>query len=234
MDSQMIFSNRTLLAMSSREIADLVESRHDNVRVTIERLASRAVIALPAMQEKATAGRPAKEYIFSGEQGKRDSIIAVAQLCPEFTARLVDRWQELESRQHVTVPQSLPEALRLAADLAEQNNSLRLVVQEQAPQVEALQRIADAQGTLCLTDAAKHLGVQRKRLIEWLREHRWIYRREGNAHWLAYQPRLSTGLLEHKVTVIGLDDLGDQRLASQVRVTPKGLTVLAQKLGGGL
>src|SRR5690606_5453920 len=98
MDSQMIFSNRPL-AMSSREIADLVESRHDNVRVTIERLASRAVIALPAMQEKATAGRPAKEYIFSGEQGKRDSIIVVAQLCPEFTARLVDRWQELESRQ---------------------------------------------------------------------------------------------------------------------------------------
>lgn len=234
MDSQMIFSNRTLLAMSSREIADLVESRHDNVRVTIERLASRAVIALPAMQEKATAGRPAKEYIFSGEQGKRDSIIVVAQLCPEFTARLVDRWQELESRHHVTVPQTLPDALRLAADLAEQNNSLRLVVQEQAPQVEALQRIAGAQGTLCLTDAAKHLGVQRKRLIEWLREHRWIYRREGNAHWLAYQPRLATGLLEHKVTVIGLDDLGDQRLASQVRVTPKGLTVLAQKLGGGL
>lgn len=29
------------LTMSSREIADLVDSRHDNVRVTIERLAER-------------------------------------------------------------------------------------------------------------------------------------------------------------------------------------------------
>src|SRR5690554_5018890 len=232
MDSQMIFSNRTLLAMSSREIADLVESRHDNVRVTIERLASRAVIALPAMQEKATAGRPAKEYIFSGEQGKRDSIIVVAQLCPEFTARLVDRWQELESRHHVTVPRTLPEALRLAADLAEQNNSLRLVVQEQAPQVQALARIADARGTLCLTDAAKHLGIQRKVLLAWMRENRWIYRREGSAHWLGYQPRLQAGLLEHRVTVLSTEDDGAQRLASQVRVTPKGLTVLAQKIGG--
>ena len=36
-------------------------------------------------------------YVFSGEQGKRDSIIVVAQLSPEFTARLVDRWQALES-----------------------------------------------------------------------------------------------------------------------------------------
>lgn len=49
------------------------------------------------MEEKPTAGRPAVEYVFSGEQGKRDSIIVVAQLSPEFTARLVDRWQELEA-----------------------------------------------------------------------------------------------------------------------------------------
>ena len=41
----------------------------------------------------------------------------VVQLCPEFTARLVDRWQELEARiaRPVTIPQTLPEALRLAA-----------------------------------------------------------------------------------------------------------------------
>ncbi|WP_285259228.1 phage antirepressor KilAC domain-containing protein [Halopseudomonas bauzanensis] len=232
MNRDLIMSNPGQLTMSSREIAELVESRHDNVRVTIERLVARRVIALPAMQEKATAGRPAKEYVFSGEQGKRDSIIVVAQLCPEFTARLVDRWQELESRHDVTVPQTLPEALRLAADLAEQNSTLRLVVQEQAPKVEALQRIAQARGTLCLTDAAKHLGVQRKVLLAWMRENRWIYRREGAAHWLGYQPRLQAGLLEHRVTVLGTEDDGAQRLASQVRVTPKGLTVLAQKVGG--
>lgn len=84
------------MSMTSLEIADLVESRHDNVRVAIQRLADKGVIALPAMQEKPTAGRPAQVYVFSGEQGKRDSIIVVAQLSPEFTARLVDRWQELE------------------------------------------------------------------------------------------------------------------------------------------
>ena len=109
--------------MSSREIAELVESRHDNVRVTIERLAERGVIALPAMQEKPTGGRPSVEYVFSGEKGKRDSLVVVAQLSPEFTGRLVDRWQELESqaaRPPIAIPQSLPEALRLAADLAEQ------------------------------------------------------------------------------------------------------------------
>ena len=76
--------------------------------------------------------------------------------------------------------------------------------------------------------------MQRSRLIEWMRANRWIYRREGCARWLAYQPRLSAGLLDHKVTVLGLDEEGDQRLASQVRITPKGLSVLAQKIGGAL
>ena len=57
--------------MTSREIAELVNSRQDSVRRTIERLAERGVIALPPLVEKSTAGRPAVEYVFSGEQGKR-------------------------------------------------------------------------------------------------------------------------------------------------------------------
>ncbi|HFK8590462.1 Rha family transcriptional regulator [Pseudomonas aeruginosa] len=105
--------------MTSREIADLVGSRHDNVRVTIERLAERGVIALPAMQEKPTAGRPTQEYVFTGDQGKRDSIIVVAQLCPEFTARLVDRWQELEQQasRPLTAAEQLLASVQLTVDL---------------------------------------------------------------------------------------------------------------------
>ncbi|MBU4609163.1 Rha family transcriptional regulator [Achromobacter sp. GG226] len=113
--------------MTSREIADLVEVRHDSVKRSIDRLVERGVIASPPMEEKPTDGRPVSEYVFSGEQGKRDSIVVVAQLSPEFTARLVDRWQELEAgAAAIVVPQSLPEALRLAADLAEKAEALKL------------------------------------------------------------------------------------------------------------
>ncbi|EAS5032267.1 DNA-binding protein [Salmonella enterica] len=83
-------------SMTSIEIADLVGKRHDNVKRTIETLILRHVITSPQIEEKPTAGRPTTYYLFEGEQGKRDSIIVVAQLCPEFTARLVDRWRELE------------------------------------------------------------------------------------------------------------------------------------------
>lgn len=83
------------LTMSSREIAELLGARHDNVRVTVERLANRGVIELPAMQEVVNhLGQKVREYHLD----KRSSLIVVAQLSPEFTARVVDRWQELEER----------------------------------------------------------------------------------------------------------------------------------------
>lgn len=92
------------ISMTSREIAELVDSRHDSVKRAIERLVERGVIASPPAVEKPTEGRPATEYVFSGEQGKRDSIVVVAQLSPEFTARLVDRWQELEAQTAPAIP----------------------------------------------------------------------------------------------------------------------------------
>lgn len=92
----MELSITTKPSMTSIEIADMVGKRHDNVKRTIETLILRLVITSPQIEEKPTAGRPTTYYLFEGEQGKRDSIITVAQLCPEFTARLVDRWRELE------------------------------------------------------------------------------------------------------------------------------------------
>ncbi|QGA11028.1 DNA-binding protein [Acinetobacter wanghuae] len=115
-------------SMSSLEISELVQSRHDKVKQSIERLVERGVIAQPPMGNVEKINNLGFSiqvgiYIFSGEKGKRDSIIVVAQLCPEFTARLVDRWMELENYTKSVVPQipqSFAEALQLAADQARQ------------------------------------------------------------------------------------------------------------------
>lgn len=88
-------------SMTSLEIAELVEKRHDNVKRTIVTLASKDVIRSPqieVLERINNLGFAVNDevYKFAGEEGKRDSIIVVAQLSPEFTARLVDRWKELE------------------------------------------------------------------------------------------------------------------------------------------
>ncbi|HCT6418841.1 TPA: Rha family transcriptional regulator [Enterobacter hormaechei] len=115
-------------SMTSLEIAELVGSRHDSVKRTIERLAKSGVIASPPTVEKPTAGRPVTIYLFENEQGKRDSIIVVAQLSPEFTARLVDRWKELETlyadRVTPAIPHTYKEALVHLLRQVEENERL--------------------------------------------------------------------------------------------------------------
>lgn len=93
----------TPLTMSSREIAELVGSRHDKVKQSIERLVSRGVIVRPPMRDEQETGTTPtgghRNYTASVYHlQKRDSFVVVAQLSPEFTARLVDRWQELEEQ----------------------------------------------------------------------------------------------------------------------------------------
>ena len=47
-----------VMTMSSLEIAELVESRHDNVKRTIERISDKGVIQLPPLAEVENKGYP--------------------------------------------------------------------------------------------------------------------------------------------------------------------------------
>lgn len=104
--------------------------------------------------------------------------------------------------------------------LESENNALK-------PKADGFDRIAMADGSLCITDAAKSLQMGPKELFFYLNSHEWIYRRTGNKNWLAYQNKIKQGLLEHKVTEVSLSD-GTSRISEQVRITPKGLTRLSE------
>lgn len=156
------------LTMSSQEIADLVELRHDNVKRTIETLVTKGIIVQPQIEDEQFADklgriRTQKVYMI----GKRDSHVVVAQLSPEFTARLVDRWQELEeglqsgkNNIQLVVPQSLPEALRLAASLAEEKQQLQY---ERDEAIRTKSQINDRQVATALSTAGV-LALRIKRL----------------------------------------------------------------------
>lgn len=102
-------------------------------------------------------------------------------------------------------------------------------LEEAKPVVEAFDRIALADGSLNMTEAAKTLQVRPIDLRRWLHANRWIYRRNGSKNWLGYQDRVQSGLIEHKISTYEKDD-GSQGISEQVRITPKGITVLAKAL----
>lgn len=220
------------LTMTSLEISDLVESRHDNVRRTIETLVGRGVIACPQTEEVQETKGNNRTYttevdVFKGEQGKRDSYVVVAQLCPEFTARLVDRWQELEEQVsqplHPQIPQTMAEALRLAADQAEQIEKQERALQDAAPKVEFANRVEIAHDAITVGEAAKTIGTGRTRLFSFLRRHGWVNRKNE-----PYQSKIEAGLMDVKV---GHWEHPEQGLQENITalVTGKGLIRL-QKL----
>lgn len=132
----------------------------------------------------------------------------------------------------VSIPQNLPEALRLAADLAEQNGKLAERLKIAAPKVAALDRIATmTHGSMNLTMTAKHLQVNPKALITWLSANRWIYRRPGSAVWAGYQSKMPH-YIEHKVTTFDRGD-GTEKICAQVLITAAGIAKLAQEFNQG-
>lgn len=116
--SSLIIDPNHPATMSSREIADLVESRHDNVKRTMERLSERGIIRFTPLEETSHEGAGARS-VEVYRVNKRDSFVVVAQLCPEFTARLVDRWQELETQasRPMTTAEQLLASVQLTVDL---------------------------------------------------------------------------------------------------------------------
>ncbi|OIJ43371.1 phage antirepressor KilAC domain protein [Massilia timonae] len=167
------------VTMSSREIADLVEKRHDNVLRTIESLLARGTIALPQLEEVPNDG-PGPKMIRQYRVGKRDSYVIVAQLSPEFTARLVDRWQELESAAPApAVPQSFAAALRLAAEQQDVIEAQAAQLAAAAPAVEFVERYADSTGTKGFREVAKLLGANESAFREFLLDQKIMYRLGG-------------------------------------------------------
>lgn len=91
--------------MTSLEIAEVVNSRHDDVKRSIKRLAERGVIVQPPSADEQSTdaiGRTRVTQVY--KVGERDSYVIVAQLSPEFTAKLVDYWQKHRHQMPTIVP----------------------------------------------------------------------------------------------------------------------------------
>lgn len=121
------------------------------------------------------------------------------------------------------------ERLRLEAE----KEQLECQVLEFKPKVEALDRIATAHGSMCLTDAAKTLQMKPGELTLWLLENKWVYRREDNRKIVGFQVRIDQGFIEHKVYQYeSQDEYGEPMLktSTQAKITPKGLAKIAEKI----
>lgn len=129
----------------------------------------------------------------------------------------------------LALPRDPRELLRYIAQQAGDMVSLQDSVAALAPKADALDRFAQAEGSLAPTAAAKTLGVRPGRLFDWLEEHRWLYR--GADGLLGRQEKINQGLIEHKPHT--LDRRGRApKVVTQALITVKGLARLAELRAG--
>lgn len=86
--------------MNSLQISELTGIPHNNIKRTIKTLIKNNIISLGQIEvikvKRSRRYESVEVYIFTGDQGERDSIIVIAQVSPQATAVLVDEWRKLK------------------------------------------------------------------------------------------------------------------------------------------
>lgn len=167
-------------------------------------------------------------YVFP----KREACLMAMSYSYDLQAKVFDRMTELETAAAPVVdPMAVlnnPASMRtLLLGYSEKVIALEAENAAMTPKVQAFDRIALSDGSMCLTDAAKTLQIQPRKFTQLLQEHHYCYRRPMGSGWLAYQDKITAGLMEHKVTTGEKSD-GSEWTNTQARVTAKGLTKLAE------
>ncbi|MBB6579586.1 Rha family phage regulatory protein [Comamonas odontotermitis] len=217
------------LTMTSREIAELTGKDHGNVmrdiRAMVEAISTDSDLN-PCANSTTYTGKDGRQYP-QYELDKDTCLTLLLGYDAVARMKVVKRWQELEAKPALS-PANLSrlQLIEMAMQAEQERLVLENKVDELSPRAEGFDRIAMSDGSLCLTDAAKTLQVQPRKLTQLLQEKGWVYRRPMGTGWLAYQDRIQSGHLEHKVTTGEKSD-GSEWTSTQVRVTARGLTKLA-------
>lgn len=232
-----VFESGGQVRTCSRDVAAAFDKEHRNVLQAIDNLIveapelggaefSAGVYELPN-----TGSQQHRQYEMTRDGFALLAMGFTGAKALKFKMSYIDAFNRMEAalRERNDAMRALndPVAMRgLLLNYSEKVLELQAANAELAPKAEALDRISTADGSLNITEAAKALQMRPKDLFSYLKEHGWIYKRPNASNWLGYQPKASSGLLEHKVTTVLRAD-GSEKITEQVRVTPKGLTKLA-------
>lgn len=165
-NAPVVFERDGRIFTNSRDVATHFAKRHADVMRSIEGLGCSA-----GFRERNFAFSPyradgqAREYP-SWDMTKDGFGFLVMGFtgaeAGEFKERYIDQFNAMESALKnraagFAIPTTLSEALRLAADQADTIEKQKAQIAQQAPKVDGFDRIANAEGSMCITDAAKIL-----------------------------------------------------------------------------
>lgn len=211
------------VTMSSREIAELTGKEHKNVLADIRKMLVEIQSAEKSAEYIDGKGRSQPVILLN----KEESLCLVAGYSAAIRMAIIKRWQELENANQFRIPQSLPEALQLAADLAKQNEQVSRQLAIAAPKAEFADQIALAKRGVLLGQFAKSIGLGPVTLFRIMRELK-ILIPHGQSYNIPYQEFIDRGYFTIKQ---GTFETGEEtRISHTPLITGKGEIWLQKKL----
>lgn len=211
------------VTMSSREIAELTEKQHGHICRDIEAMLKQLGERPEGYIQLWTHPQNSQQYR-EYRLDREHTECLITGYSAVLRMKIIRRLRELEDN---SIPRTLPEALRLAADMAEKNEQLSLKVQQDAPKVAFVNQYVEAGGAKSLRETAKILNMPEKAMIDTLLRDKVLFRQSGNL--LPHALRQREGLFTVKT---GTSDFG--HAYTQTRVTPRGVQWIAQRYASEL
>jgi len=207
------------LTMSSREIAELTGKDLGHVNRDIRAM-------LDSLQddpelEHVREDQDGRGYTTAFHLGRELTYTLLAGYNVMLRRRVIARWQELEAQQAPRLPQTMAQALRLAAEQAEQIEAQQEQLALAAPKVEYVDRYVAANGSMGFRQVAKLLQANEHEFRTWLQDAKIMYRLANE--WTAYQHHIEAGRFVVRAGVATAND----HAFNTTKFTPKGVEWIA-------
>lgn len=224
------------LHIDSREVAEMVEKRHDNLVRDID-----GYVAVLDHSSKLRADSFFIEKAYSAGTGKKYKHYLLTRKGCEmvankmngekgilFTAEYVTRFDEMQKEldNPFKLPKNYKEALLELVNKEEQNEMLQLTIDQQQPKVAFADAVTASESSILILELAKILTQNgyitgQKRLFEELREKGYLIKKLGSDYNSPTQKAMNLKLFEIKETVITHSD-GRSSVSKTTKVTGKG------------
>lgn len=208
------------LTMSSREIAELTgkELGHVNrdIRAMLDSLKDDPEL------EHVREDQDGRGYTTAFHLGRELTYTLLAGYNVVLRRRVIARWQELEAQQAPKLPQTMAQALRLAAEQAEQIEAQQEQLALAAPKVAFVDRyVAATSGEKGFREVCKLLGANEHEFSEFLARAKIMYRLAGKM--TPHAEHLAAGRFKVKTGTAPRNE----HAYAQAKFTPKGVEWIA-------